>query len=571
MPTLYQDRTGISLYDAQWSTGEKAPIPDAVIESVLRTLQRFKNTCLDFGVHDSNVRIIATEATRQAINSEDFRAQIKKSTGWTVEMLPKEEEGRIGAMGVVSSFAKVRGLMMDLGGGSTQITWLISDRGNVRMSEQGSVSMPYGAAALSRRLAEANKLGGRSLETLREEITTNLKDAVSHISLPEEIHQDVKSSEGLALYLSGGGFRGWGFVLMSQHPVSPYPIPIINGFRTTTNVFNNTQQVEAAANSENIFRVSGRRASQVPAVALLVSCLAKALPAVSTVYFAQGGVREGSLFIGLDAKTKAQNPLVTATVPYATDSVESLMALIKSADPAPGRSETTPPLITNHLLVALAQGLYIHINLNKDLQSAAALRSTTTGALAAVHGASHDERAGLAIMLCERWGGIGALSPADEAFYMRLVELLGAQEAWWCMYYGRIAAVIGEVYPAGVVRKGKELLKLHVEWGSRSAAGSVVEGMIRLQQKEKEQKERKEKKLKSNKDDSSAVVRVVVDFGEADDSILLAAGLQKALQNVEKLGKTKSWPNGQGGHKIDLSIKSTFGGKLPEGYESSPV
>ncbi|KAF2422424.1 retrograde regulation protein 2, partial [Tothia fuscella] len=466
IPTLYQDRAGISLYDAQWSTGEKRPLPESTIKDVVRTMQRFKSTCRDFGVKDSNVRIIATEATRQAINSEDFRARIRTATGWTVEMLPKEQEGRIGAMGVVSSFASVRGLMMDLGGGSTQITWLIANKGQIRMSEQGSMSMPYGAAALSRRLAEANKLGGNALKRLRDEITTTLKEAVSHISLPKEIHEDVKSPQGLALYLSGGGFRGWGFVLMSQHPVSPYPIPIINGFKTTTAAFNDTKLVVAAATEENIFRVSDRRASQVPAVALLVSCLSEALPAVTTVYFAQGGVREGSLFVDLDERTKAQNPLMTATVPYATESVKQLEALIKAADPAPGRSATTPPLITNHILVALAQGLYIHNNLNKDLQAAGALRSTTTGALAAVHGSSHDERAGLAVMLCERWGGVGALSPADEAYYERLLELIGPEEAWWCMYYGRVAAVIGEIYPVGVIHEGAELLKISVEWGN---------------------------------------------------------------------------------------------------------
>ena len=129
MPTIYQDRTGISLYDAQWSTGQKAAIPDSTISDVVRSLLRFKRTCKDFGVKDEHVRILATEATRQAINSEDYRAKIRSSTGWTVEMLPKEEEGRVGAMGVVSSFSTVKGLMMDLGGGSTQITWLIAERG----------------------------------------------------------------------------------------------------------------------------------------------------------------------------------------------------------------------------------------------------------------------------------------------------------------------------------------------------------------------------------------------------------------------------------------------------------
>ena len=55
---------------------------------------------------------------------------------------------------------------MDLGGGSTQLTWLVSDAetGEVKMPERGAVSMPFGAAALSRRIAEAEK----ELQALRE-------------------------------------------------------------------------------------------------------------------------------------------------------------------------------------------------------------------------------------------------------------------------------------------------------------------------------------------------------------------------------------------------------------------
>lgn len=62
------------------------------------------------------IRILATEATRTATNSVDFRQQIKNATGWEVDMLPKEVEGRIGALGVASSFSNVEGLVMDLGG-----------------------------------------------------------------------------------------------------------------------------------------------------------------------------------------------------------------------------------------------------------------------------------------------------------------------------------------------------------------------------------------------------------------------------------------------------------------------
>jgi retrograde regulation protein 2 len=116
LPTVFQDRAGISLYDAQYQSGEKGPIPQDVIDSVLAALARFKITCADFGVPSDKIKILATEATRTATNSVDFRRQIKDAIGWDVDMLPKEVEGRIGALGVASSFSNVEGLVMDLGG-----------------------------------------------------------------------------------------------------------------------------------------------------------------------------------------------------------------------------------------------------------------------------------------------------------------------------------------------------------------------------------------------------------------------------------------------------------------------
>jgi len=116
LPTVFQDRAAISLYDAQYQSGDKGPITQDVINQILAALARFKITCDDFGVANDKIRILATEATRTAVNSVDFRQQIRDATGWDVDMLPKEIEGRIGALGVASSFSDVEGLVMDLGG-----------------------------------------------------------------------------------------------------------------------------------------------------------------------------------------------------------------------------------------------------------------------------------------------------------------------------------------------------------------------------------------------------------------------------------------------------------------------
>lgn len=99
------------------------PIPQSTIDTIILELKRFKHIALDFGVPQKpeNVRILATEATRNAVNSADYIAAIEKALGqpWKVDILAKEDEGRIGALGVVSSVggtAGLQGLMMDLGG-----------------------------------------------------------------------------------------------------------------------------------------------------------------------------------------------------------------------------------------------------------------------------------------------------------------------------------------------------------------------------------------------------------------------------------------------------------------------
>lgn len=536
MPTCYVDRAGISLYDAQWSTGVQAPIPDEVVHDVVRAYQRFKNTCTDFGVRDDHVRIIGTEATRQALNSEDFRAKIHDATGWTVEMLPKEEEGRVGAMGVVSSFSKVKGLMMDLGGGSTQITWLDAEHGQVRMSDAGSVSMPYGAAALNRRIQQANIAGGHAMDDFEKEVTNNLRDAIAKIEIPSEFTDPAKNPEGLNLHVSGGGFRGWGFVLMSRHPVQPYPCPIINGFEQPAKNFEDTHIVTAtAAHEDNIFRVSERRASQVPAVATLVRCLCKAMPAITTVKFAQGGVREGALFKDLAPEVKAQHPLVAATIASAPASSAQIVSLIQSAAPTSVHEDTTPPVeITPQLLTAAGQSLYWFNHLPKDLQAAVALRSTTTGVLAGTHGASHKERAALAIILCEASGGEGSLAPGDADFYKRLLELLKPSAAWWCKYYGKVAGLVAQVYPAGVVNDEKVTFTAH--WAEHETKLERKHGHRLL---------------------------ITVNLSKDDQSILQAEGLQKSLKGISKLGRKKNWHNVKGGHYLELKVISGSGEALP--------
>ena len=464
LPTVFKDRCGISLYDAQYNGFQKVPIPEPIIQGVISALRSFKRTCADFRVPASNIRVLATEATREAINSTDFCCRIEAAIRWKVEMLDRSDEGRMGAWGIASSFSSAKGLVLDLGGGSVQLSWIDSHDGEVDMPSSGSMSLPYGAAALTQRLADVEAQRGDAKVTLQQKITRHFAQALEELEVPERIMTD-----DLRLYLSGGGFRGWGYILMASHPIQPYPITSINGFSAPMASFRPEKALEVfTAESAKPFRVSNRRASQVPAVSFLITALLEALPPVKLVAFAQGGVREGVHFSSLPRTVRSQNPLVAATQPHAPHSAQVLASLLERGinalrDDELGHWETESLRFADaHFCLAMANILIYHAPLPRDLRAAAALRCTTTGVLAAAHGVSHQERAVLGLALCQRWGG--EIGPSDADFHRRLVGLVGAKSAWWAGFFGRLAAGLGAVWPAGIVREEEQRVKIGLKF-----------------------------------------------------------------------------------------------------------
>ena len=269
------------------------------MKKVTAEFVRFREVCDEFGVRRDRIRIVATEATRTALNAKDFLKYIKEKTGLEIELLTKEQEGNVGAMGIASSLPEVRGLVMDLGGGSAQVTWVISHQGMVRTSPKVAISFPYGAAALTKRLADCDKSKDPEAERekFRQEIRANFRSAYEELEIPAELVDEARRDGGYHIYLSGGGFRGWGYLLLSQSQKHghEYPISIINGFQVYRDELVDTERLKKVAKqAENLFRVSDRRRYQVPAVAFLIHTLTNLLPIGAKVArFCQGGVREG--------------------------------------------------------------------------------------------------------------------------------------------------------------------------------------------------------------------------------------------------------------------------------------
>ncbi|KAH0360923.1 retrograde regulation protein 2, partial [Aureobasidium melanogenum] len=180
---------------------------------------------------------------------------------------------------------------------------------------------------------------------------------------------------------------------MSEHTVSPYPISLINGFSADRSSFLDTASVQQAATSHldseddsAIFRISQRRATQVPAVAFLVTALSEALPHIKEVRFCQGGVREGYLFSTLPQGIRKQSPVVVATSAAATPGSAHHAELLLHSIPSGSIASDTGLSIP---LIQAFANLSPHFSSHpKDIRAAAALRCTTTGLLAHAHGLS---------------------------------------------------------------------------------------------------------------------------------------------------------------------------------------
>ncbi|MBO8163590.1 MAG: Ppx/GppA family phosphatase [Brevibacillus sp.] len=104
---------------------------------------------------------VATAAVRQAENGVSLLKRIEAETGISIRVLSGQEEAHYGYLAVVSSMNLDEGITIDIGGGSTEITYFA----NRRLQE--SASFPFGVVTLTKRFVQNDPPTSAELESLR--------------------------------------------------------------------------------------------------------------------------------------------------------------------------------------------------------------------------------------------------------------------------------------------------------------------------------------------------------------------------------------------------------------------
>jgi exopolyphosphatase/guanosine-5'-triphosphate,3'-diphosphate pyrophosphatase len=175
LKTLHEDREVTRLGESVFQTGTISP---EAMANTIKALKRF-HKAVQLHVCDK-VRVVATSAMRDARNASAFTEWVKSATGWNVEVISGLEEGRLIHLGVVTHEpgAKGRCLLIDLGGGSCEVT--LSDGGLVKEM----VSLPLGAVRLQQEFLQRDPPEKEDLARLKQYIERELQRGEKKLGKP---------------------------------------------------------------------------------------------------------------------------------------------------------------------------------------------------------------------------------------------------------------------------------------------------------------------------------------------------------------------------------------------------
>ena len=140
------------------------------MERALETLELYAHFCAATGIE--RIRPVATSAIRDATNQADFLKAARKRSGLAVEVLSGPQEAHYSYLAAVNSTTLSQGVVLDLGGGSMQLT-----RVEARKSIDAR-SWPLGAVRMTERfLPEGDKPKRKQIKALRDHVLAKIERA----------------------------------------------------------------------------------------------------------------------------------------------------------------------------------------------------------------------------------------------------------------------------------------------------------------------------------------------------------------------------------------------------------
>jgi retrograde regulation protein 2 len=385
------------------------------------------------------------------------------TNGLHVQILEPAVETLLGAvMGSRSGLADVQGgaLFLDLGGGSVQMTWVDTavEGYEIHAAKAGN-SLPFGAAKLKRIL---DNLTGETQLLELGKLSVGMQDSYKRLcaTFPaldaiRTAYENGDTSSLVNVYMCGGGFRGYGSMLMHDDPIKPYPIPSINSYTVDGDRFKQIARMRQI-NQEYEGKIPGlstRRRSQFPAIAAVIETFTQTVPNIGRVTFCGGSNREGLLMMKLPKQIREDHPLHVLGPANAGDMLlcKAVLQKLSTALPQGLDLSRMPTILSTGLGPLWAGELWSRQGYDANTNASFALHNALIRD-SDCPGLSHLTRALLAVTSVARWGCNPA--PVDSDLYKglrRVADSHTPNASFWALYIGVVSGILTTILPTAPV------------------------------------------------------------------------------------------------------------------------
>jgi len=269
---------------------ENNNIRQSYIDATVKTMHMFK--ALADSVEADEIFAVATEAIRKAANQKELIDRIFSETGIAIRILSGEEEAHYDYVAIRSSLPYDNALIVDIGGGSTEIIQMVNGE------KANAASLPFGTINLTKKF------------DLTDEITPQKETAIKFF-LFEELKRLSWLNRNTAPRLIGigGTIRNIGEIdKVSRN----YPLLVTHFYEMNASAMQSIHQEitsSALAGRKQIPGISKGRADIFPGASYILSLLLE-ITGIEKIVISGCGLREGFLFSYLhDNGTEIVDPL----------------------------------------------------------------------------------------------------------------------------------------------------------------------------------------------------------------------------------------------------------------------
>lgn len=250
--------------------------PQRVAETI-KTLKMFRKLCDSSGV--SRIIAVATAAVRRAKNQRSFLDEIQATCGIKIRVLSSEEEAIYVYRGVINTMDIPKGLILEIGGGSTKIVYYN------RRNMLNYVTLPFGAVTLTGLFADDGLKPEEQAKKIEEFFTEQLKK----VEWINDLDPDVQ------MIGVGGSFRN---LFKINKMVHKYPLDTVHNYSMNVDSFlpvYDMIKVLDLDKKKKIKGLSAERADILPAALAIIKSFIDYFH-FEKFTFSGAGLREGIMF-----------------------------------------------------------------------------------------------------------------------------------------------------------------------------------------------------------------------------------------------------------------------------------